>query len=79
MLKECQSCNAIVNGCFIVKYDQYKNDIKTCPCQQCILKVNCSEVCLTRFNYFIMTRKKYSDPLSPINKEWNEKYGCRPM
>lgn len=45
---ECKRCD-FFNGCLIVYYQA--NIIEDCPCQLCIVKSMCAEICNDRLNY----------------------------
>jgi hypothetical protein len=56
-LKEsCEGCNKHRkppknNACLIVRF-KTKKQTKNCPCNKCIIKVNCSQLCNKLLYYF---------------------------
>jgi hypothetical protein len=47
--------------CVIRMGKRTKQDMENCPCKQCIIKVNCSKLCLKR--------QRYKDKISKRNNK----------
>jgi hypothetical protein len=46
----CNGCN--VGGCFVITHDPHI--VEKCPCQECLIKAMCSDICDKRVKYYLM-------------------------